>query len=437
MVRAEAWENNVPQLFARLLKMPVSGSFMPLVAIALLSIAAMYTLMSRDRDSNRPQSAHHGSAKSGNLELSSQAKRPRTYSPTAKQWEMLTVETVLARSFRPVVLTEGKISLDEDRSTPVFSPYAGRVTRLAAKPGEFVKEGEPLFFIEASEMIQAQNDFMSALATLSKAKARVALTDIVDKQNRRLLETKAGSLRDSQVAETELAQARSELRVAEVSLEASRNRLRILGKTDQEIDVFQDQGRISPDTPIYAPIAGTVVSRKVGPGQYVSYTSTGSLDPSFVIGNLSTVWVVAYVRESDTAKVRVGQPIEFKLAAHPDRTFRGTIDYAATSLDLTTRRLMVRATVSNDDLIFKPEMFASVSIFGNSNGEKVAVPRDAVIFEAGSARVWVVKPDRTIEERNIATGLVEGAFIEVLDGLKSGESVISKGGIFVDRAADS
>jgi membrane fusion protein, heavy metal efflux system len=370
------------------------------------------------------------------IEASSQSKRTKTYSPTSEQWAMLTVEPATTRAFRTELFTEGKISINEDLSTPVFPPYAGRVTRLAAKPGDNVQAGQPLFFIEATDMVQAQNDFLAALALINKANARLALTEIVDKQNRRLFDSKAGSLRDSQVAEADVAQAKSELRVAETALEAARNRLRILGKSEDEISVFRDQGRISPETPIYSPINGTVVQRKVGPGQYVSYTSTGAVDPVFVIGNMSTVWIVAYVRESEASRVRVGQQMEFRVPAYPDRMFQATVDYVAASLDPVTRRLLVRATVSSENLAFKPEMFASVTIFGNTNGAKVAVPRDAVIFESGTARVWIVRPDRSIEQRSIKTGLISGATIEVLEGLEPGESVVTKGSIFVDRAAD-
>jgi membrane fusion protein, heavy metal efflux system len=286
-------------------------------------------------------------------------------------------------------------------------------------------------------MVQAQNDFLSAVAGVSKANSRVVLTEILDKQNRRLLETKATSLRDSQISEADLMQARSELRIAETTLEAARNRLRILGKTDDEITGFQQKGLISPETPIFSPIAGTVVQRKLGPGQYVSYTSTGAVDPVFTIGDLSTVWVVAYVRETEAPKVRVGQQIEFSVMAYPDQVFHATVNHVSASLDTGTRRLLVRATVDNSKMLFKPEMFASVTLYTSGANATVAVPRDAIIFEAGRARVWVVKADRSIEEKQVKTGLVSGALIEVVDGLSPGDKVVTKGSIFVDRAASS
>jgi multidrug resistance efflux pump len=104
-----------------------------------------------------------------------------------------------------------------------------------AKPGDMVKRGEPLFYIEAADMVQAQNDFLTALASINKAKSRVTITEIIEKQNRTLYESKAGALRDFQTATADLAQARADLRTAESALEAARNRLIILGKTDAEI----------------------------------------------------------------------------------------------------------------------------------------------------------------------------------------------------------
>ncbi len=92
--------------------------------------------------------------------------------------------------------------------------------------------------------------------------------------------------------------------------------MRILGFTDEAITAFQDKGRIDPNTTIFSPIAGTVVQRKVGPGQYVN---AGASDPVFVIGDLSTVWLTAFVRETDASKVSVGQELAFNVLALPGR----------------------------------------------------------------------------------------------------------------------
>jgi cobalt-zinc-cadmium efflux system membrane fusion protein len=275
------------------------------------------------------------------------------------------------------------------------------------------------------------------MSSINRAKSRVTITEIIEKQNRTLYESKAAPLRDFQTATADLAQARADLRTAESSLEAARNRLAILGKTEAEIGAFEEHGKISSETPIYAPLSGTVVQRKIGPGQYVSYTSTGAIDPVFLIGDLSTVWMVAYVRESEAPKVRLGQQLDFTVLAYPRTTFHANIDYVSASLDPNIRRLLVRSTIDNRQGLFKPEMFTTVTVYTEEGDSAVSVPREAVIYEAESARVWVARNDKTLELRTIKAGITRGGVIQVLQGLQAGEIVVTKGSLFVDQAASS
>jgi len=189
----------------------------------------------------------------------------------------LSFATVEAHRFRTEVKTDGKISIDEDSSTPVYSPYSGYVGRLAVKPGDQVKAGQLLFTIEALDMVQAQNDFLTARAGLTQAKAQLVLAEINEKRLHDLFDARAAAQKDWQQAQADLVAAQSNLKTAEVALEAVRNRLRVLKKTEQEITDFEKTGTISADTPIYAPIAGTIISRKVGPHQFIT---TGGSDPS-------------------------------------------------------------------------------------------------------------------------------------------------------------
>jgi len=402
-----------------------------LAVVAMLAVVAV-VVVAKTQDGRAPKVST-----GADTEVSSQAKRIARFAPTPAQWAALGMESVKTMTFRSEHMTEGKISINEDKATPIFPPYAGRVTRLMAKPGDMVQSGQPLFYIEAADMVQAQNDFLNGLAGVNRAKSRVTITEIIEKQNRTLYESKAGALRDFQTATADLAQARADLRTAEAALEAARNRLAILGKTDAEITAFQEQGKISSDTPIYAPLAGTVVQRKIGPGQYVSYTSTGIVDPVFTIGDLSTVWLIAYVRESEAPNVRVGQQLDFTVLAYPKTVFKANIDHVAASLDPSIRRLLVRATIDNSHGQFKPEMFTSVTIYTDEGDSSVGVPRDAVIYEADNARVWVARADKTIEVRQIKTGVTRGNQIQVLQGLQPGEIVVTKGSLFVDQAAGS
>ncbi len=355
--------------------------------------------------------------------------------PTPAQWATLTVEPVQQQVFQSEHVTEGKIAVDEDRSTPIFSPYAGRVLKLFVKPGDTVTVGQPLFTVQAADMVQAQNDFISAATALNKARSAQNLAEIIDKRQRLLYEGKAVPLKEVQNARAALDAAENDVRSAEVALEAARNRLRIFGKTDQEITDFQEKGTIDPSTLITAPIGGTIVQRKVGPGQYVG---SGSTDPVFIIGDLSTVWVVAFIRETEAPLVHVGQAIYFTVLAYPDRSFPANISYVAAALDPTTRRLLVRATVNNSAGLLKPEMFASVKILTGEGDKAVAVPRDAIIYEGEAARVWVVRDkdnEKAIELRRIKVGLTNGNMVEVLKGLAPGDRVVTKGSLFIDRVA--
>src|SRR6266702_5774119 len=248
--------------------------------------------------------AQIGDTRPKHSEVSSQSRKGlQRYTPTPAEWASLTIQPVTERAFRAEYVTEGKIAIDEDRSTPVFSPYTGRVTKLLARPGDSVVKGQPLFVIEAADTVQAQNDYIAAMSALNKARSAVDLAEIQDKRAKDLFEGKAVPLKDYQQSQANLIQAQNDLRSAQTALEASRNKLRILGFSEDDITTFRQKGGINPEITIYAPLAGTVVQRKVGPGQYVS---SGASDPVYVIGDLSTVWLLAFVRESDAAKVAVG-----------------------------------------------------------------------------------------------------------------------------------
>jgi len=295
-----------------------------------------------------------------------------------------------------------------------------------------VVKGQSLFVIEAADTVQAQNDFIAAMSAMNKAKSALALAEIQNKRASDLFEGKAVPLKDFQQAQATLIQAQNDMRSSQTAMEAARNKLRILGLTDEDIATFQEKGRINPETTIFAPIAGTVVQRKIGPGQYVN---AGASDPVYVIGDLSSVWMTAFVRETDAASVAIGQDVSFTVLALPDRLFSGRLNYVATAIDPATRRLLVRAPIDNKDGMLKPEMFANVTIYSTSDHPAVGVPKQALIYEGDQVRIWVAHDDRTIELRQIKPGLTNGDLVEVVGDLKPGERIVTKGALFIDRAA--
>jgi cobalt-zinc-cadmium efflux system membrane fusion protein len=389
--------------------------------LAVLGAIAVYGFM------------HFSGPSRGHSDVSSQSRKGLArYTPTPAEWSALAIQAVVEKPFRAEHVTEGKIAIDEERSTPVFSPYAGRVTKLFVRPGDAVTRGQPLFTIEAADTVQAQNDYIAAMTAMNKARSALNLAEIQDKRARDLFEGKAVPLKDFQQAAANLIQAQNDLRSSQTALDASVNKLKILGFKEQDIDTFRQKGGINPEVTIFAPIAGTVVQRKMGPGQYVS---AGSSDPVYVIGDLSTVWLTAFVRETDAAAVAIGQEIAFTVLALPGRPLFARINYVAAAIDPATRRLLVRATIDNKDGLLKPEMFANVTIYSPSDHAAVGVPKTALIYEADQVRVWVAHDDKTIELRQIKPGLTNGDLVEVLGNLKPGEKIVTKGSLFIDRAA--
>ena len=367
------------------------------------------------------------------FEASSQSKAvlPR-YVPTAAEWASLSVEPVSERVFRAEHATEGKIAVNEESSTPIFSPYAGRVTKLLVKPSDTVERGQPLFIIEATDTVQGLNDFVAAMSALNTARSKLNLAQIVEKRANDLYAGKAVPLKDWQQSQADLTTAQNDMRSAETALEAAHNRLRILGRSEEQIAAFQQTRQMSADTPIYSPIAGTVIQRKVGPGQFIS---SGASDPVFIIGDLSTVWLTAFVRETEASGVALGQEITFSLLALPGSEFKARINYVSAAIDPSNRRLLVRATIDNKDGLFKPEMFANVTIYAGGDHPSIGVPKQALIYEGDHVRLWVVHDDKSIELRNIQTGLTNGDEVEVKANLAPGEKIVTRGSLFIDRAA--
>jgi len=343
---------------------------------------------------------------------------PGTFRASPQQFKTLTVQAVQTHGFVSEELTEGKIAVNGDRATPVFSPYSGRITRVIAGLGDTVKAGSPLATLEASEFVQAQND-------LATAAAQVKIARINETRKHALYDAKGGSLQDWQQAQTDLT-------TAETALGSVRNRLSILGLSAAKVAGLESAHAINPSATLTAPIAGVVVDRQVGPGQFVQ---SGAGTPLFTIADPSSVWLLANVRETDAGLVKLGQTVEVHVLAYPKRAFNARVTYVAALVDSTTHRLPVRAEIENRDGALKPEMFANFRILTGDASESPAVPETAVVYEGDAAHVWLVAGEGLLEYRAIRTGRSNDGLIEVLDGLKPGDRVVTKGGLFIDQVA--
>lgn len=366
-----------------------------------------------------------------------QAAAAGTFRPTKAQWAELAVAPVKSMPFTPTVFADGQIAIDQDQTEPVFSPYSGRVLKVSVQLGEQVKKGAPLCAIDGTELVDGTDKLVAALAAVQTDRSQLKLAQAVAQRMHALYLAKGIALKDWQKSQTALTVAQDTLRAAQVAATAATQQLRILGATPQEIARLEHASPAAADPIAWvrAPGAGTILARHVNPGETIVSASAGASKPLFTIGDLSTVWLVAEVRESDAGRIHRGEQVAVSVLAYPGRTFKARLSWIAPSIDPKTHRLPVRADIENPDDMLKPGMFARFHILTGPAVTAPAVPANAVIHSGTKQRVWLVAPDKSLHVHEIRTGLVRHGMVEVLHGVHSGERVITSGSLFIDHAA--
>jgi cobalt-zinc-cadmium efflux system membrane fusion protein len=210
------------------------------------------------------------------------------------------------------------------------------------------------------------------------------MAQTTEKRAHELYLAQGGALKDWQQSQTDLITAQNTVRSDEIALHAVRSRLRILGKTDEEIASLEAEPtqKLNAVATVTAPIAGTITQRQIGVGQYINSEANGATNPVFTISDLLTVSLIANVREADAPLMHVGEPVEVHVLAFPGRVFKAKISWVAPSIDPNTHRLSVRADVENPQGELKPGMFANFSIITGEAATAPAVPQRAIVYEA-------------------------------------------------------
>lgn len=401
---------------------------------------------------------------------------PETVQLDAVQVAGISLKTAELQTFHGERTTTGRLAFNDDHVTPVFTPYSGRITRLVALPGDTVQAGDTLFEIDTPDLVQAESDLIGAISTLKKSESALNLArhgesiaqrnvassernlELSSKNEARqkaLFEDKAAALKDWEAAEQATQQARKDLEQAqkdlgqaqadvksaendifanETVLAAARDHLRVFGKTDAEIAKIEQTRVIDRNTRVLAPISGTVTQRKAGVGQFVK---TDNADPLYVIADLTTMWMLADVYESDAALLKLGLNVEVKVLAYPD-PFQAKIEHIAASVDPSTHRLAVRCVVSNPGQRLKSEMFAMFHITTDAEIKSAAVPPEAVVQDGDKKVVWVAGgKSNQFQRREVATGLQQNGLLQIVKGVEPGEKVVAKGSLFLSNKTNT
>jgi membrane fusion protein, heavy metal efflux system len=370
----------------------------------------------------------HSAARNKLAPSTAEAPKPTTdlVVVNEQQLRQVSVEPVGARAITVDRNATGRVAFNEDRLTPVFTPYAGRVLELLANKGASVGKSQPLLILESPELVVAQNDLASARSDLAKAKIGLDTAQTVAERARRLHEQEAIATKDLQQAEADLTRAQDEYRRAQVGLAAVENRLSLFGKDPKEIASLGE--RVDRRVVIRAPIAGTIVDRKVGPGQYVKPDAP---DPLFLISDLATLWILADVYESDVALIHVGEPVEVKVPAYPARIFPAHISFVSPTVDPTTRTVRVRCQVQNPQGLLKPDMFATIKIGAAAQQSIPVIPASSVVTEGDSSLVFVEEGHGHFRRRKIQVRQEMGGSVAIDNGLSVGESIVTRGALLM------
>jgi membrane fusion protein, heavy metal efflux system len=336
---------------------------------------------------------------------------------TENQAAAFRVATIGRADFELVRQAVGNIDFNQNMLVQVFTPYQGRIISIFAKVGDRVQRGQLLFTVDSPDLLQAENTLISA--------AGVAVLQA------RTLKRVTENLRSGGGAQKDVDQATSDQQAAEGAVRTSRDAVRIFGKTDEEIDQIIANRRADPVLVVRSPVTGVVTQSIGAPGLFIQ---PGNAPPPFTVADTSTMWMVANVVETDSAALRVGQPVQVQVAAFPGQSFDGAVSVVGASIDMQTRRLMVRSEIKDPDGLLRAGMFATFTIKVGDTRDAVAVPDAAVVREGdGTMTLWVTTDRRHFEKRTVKIGLRQKGFTQILEGAAPGELIATEGAVFLSN----
>lgn len=312
------------------------------------------------------------------------------------------LDSVRIQPLRSELTLVGKVVADENRVIKVFPLVGGNVEDVKVELGDYVRKGQTLATIRSGEVadFERQNTQAQSDLLLAEKNLRVAQD---------LFETKLNSLREVTAAQKELERAQAEV-----------NRIR-------EVYRIYGVGKSSTYT-VKAPIGGYIIEKNVNRDMQLRSDNADNL---FTVGQISEVWVLANVNESDIGRVRAGMAATVQTLSYPDEQFRGQVDKVYTVLDPATKALTVRIRLPNPNLKLKPEMHATVTLRYADGGQMTTVPSESVIFDRSKHYVMVFRSRSDIETREVAVFKSLGEVAYVHAGLKPGERIISRNQLLV------
>lgn len=339
---------------------------------------------------------------------------PTAVKLTPAQRQHIGLYAVTGGAFSKTIDTSGVVDFDNDQATSVIAPFSGPVTRILVNAGDKVRKGQPLAVVESA-------DFSAAVGAYGKAVAAA-------RTNRKLADIDKDLLAHNGVSAKEAGQAESDAVGAEADRDAAMRALVALGVPAQSLDALRrGQAVATVQGVIRAPIAGTVAEKLVTPGQLVLAGTT----PCFTVADLSKMWVMAQIADSDLALVKVGEAAGVQSDASPGR-FHGTVANIAAAVNPDTRSVIARVVVDNPGDLLKKQMYVRVSIQSRDRSAGLLVPVASVLRDDENLPfVFVAQPDQSFARRHVTVGDRTGDQYDITSGLRAGERIVDDGAIFL------
>jgi membrane fusion protein, heavy metal efflux system len=331
-------------------------------------------------------------------------------------------------SARPLPLTTtavGSLTVDEEKTDHIGVIFTGVVTQVLANVGDHVEKDQVLARLHTHDLHDAISAYRSALAESERTRR---LIDYARRNRERydsLYQIKFASRQEAEQAAMDYRNAVADRDKAQAMLQGARTHLAEMLELPDENKISESD--LQADTiPIKSPRSGIVTARDVSPGM--------ALNPgaqTFTVSGLSTLWMMAAVSEENLAGLRIGMPVTLRVRAYPDETFAGQVVQLGPELDPATRMLTVRVLVPNPDGRLRPQMYATAEIARGGSRSALFVPEVSIQNLNGNSVVFVRRPNSEFEAKPVKTGAREDHQVEIVEGLKDGDEVVTDGAFVV------
>jgi cobalt-zinc-cadmium efflux system membrane fusion protein len=383
------------------------------VAAALLLASLLTVSCGQGKTADPPERSAPPAAPAG---------QPAEITLDPAQRQKIRLEKVAMAPFRRTIETTGTVAFDQNRTTQVLAPISGPVSRLQVELGARVGRGQTLATV-------ASPDFAADVSALRKAEA-------LAKNARRLATLDEQLWKNDAIARRDMEQAETDAVSAEADRDSALQQLRALGVDGKTLKDIQENRPLSGaeiGAAIRSPVAGTVVEKLISPGQLLQAGTT----PCFTVADLSTVWVMANLFESDLPFVSPGATAQILSpgGGSPSAPIAGRVDYIAAIVDPATRAVSVRIVAPNPNGLLKRDLYVRAVIQASRESSGLLVPVSAVLRDDENLPfVFVAEPQGTFARRRVDLGTRMGDRQEITSGLTAGETIVVEGALFLQFA---